>query len=334
MSTQVNKTVVGIFMVSAIALLVAAILILGSGKFFRDRPTFVMFFKGSVSGLSVGSPVVFRGVKVGEVKEIKLSFNPKDLSANIPVIVELGQASIEVEGEGRTVAVPVARQKGMVQKLVDKGIRGQLAMQSFVTGQLMISLDVYPDKPAVFVGTEKRYPEIPTIPTPLQELTRKLEKLPIEDILNKVQDSVSIIARFLNSPELVAMLRSISTGVDETRSLVRNVDRQVGPTGTSITETAQGIKKLAARIEGDIGPLIATVTKAADEAGIALKRSHTVLNNAEGVMAGESPMGYRLMKALEEFEAAARSVKTLADTLDQNPEMLIYGKKDNKEAPK
>ena len=330
MSTQVNKTVVGIFMVSAIALLVAAVLILGSGKFFKHLPKYVMFFKGSVAGLSVGSPVLFRGVKVGEVKEIKLSFNPKDLSANIPVIVELGQAKVEVQGE--TADGPIGEQKGMIQKLIDKGFRGQLGMQSFVTGQMMITLDLYPGSPAVFVGTEPKYTEIPTIPTPIQELTRKLEKLPIEDIFKETQQAMTAISKIVNSPELAAMLRSISEGVSETRILVKNVDRQIGPAGTNVNEAVREVKKLASRLEGDIGPLMATVTKAADEAGIALKRSHTVLGNAEGIMAGDSPMGYRLMKSLEEFEAAARSMRTLADTLDQHPEMLIYGKKGTKEA--
>ena len=68
--------------------------------------------------------------------------------------------------------------KELAQKMIEKGLRAQLAMQSFVTGQLMITLDFHPEKPAVLVGAEKKYPEIPTIPTPLQELTSKLEKLP------------------------------------------------------------------------------------------------------------------------------------------------------------
>lgn len=329
MSTKVNKTVIGIFMVSAVALLVAGVVILGSGKFFRERPTYVMFFDGSVQGLSVGSPVVFRGVKVGEVTDIKLAFNPKDMSVRIPVIVELGEGKVETVGYGTgTMVAPSVRlkPKEFAQKMIDKGLRAQLAMQSFVTGQLMITLDFYPNKPATLVGAEKKYPEIPTIPTPLQELTRKLEKLPIEDILNKVQDAMTGISRIVNSPETVAMLRSVSAGVDETRALVRNVDKQVGPAGQNIKEAAQEFKKLAARLENDMGPLMASITKTSDEAGVALGRS-------QAIMSGESPMGYRLMKALEEFEGAARSVRALADTLDQHPEVLLYGKK-NKEAAK
>jgi len=326
MSKPVNKTVIGIFMVSAVALLVAAVVILGSGKFLKERPRYVMFFEGSVQGLSVGSPVVFRGVRVGEVSDIKISYNPKNLAIRIPVVVELGEGRIEAEGGGKLKPDRGESDWEFAKKMIARGMRAQLSMQSFVTGQLMVTLDFYPDKPAVLVGTDKRYPEIPTIPTPLQELTRKLEKLPIEDILNKVQEAMTGITKIVSSPDTAAMLKSVSAGVDETRVLIRNVNNHVGPAGKNINDAAEQFKKLANRLENDVAPLMASLTKTSDEAGAALNRS-------QALMAGDSPMGYRLMKALDEFEAAARSVRALADTLDQHPEVLLYGKK-NKEAQK
>ena len=79
MSKQANKTLIGGFVVGAIVLVTAGILIFGSGNFFSERPVFVMFFEGSVSGLNVGAPVTFRGVKIGTVKEISLFFDRKDM---------------------------------------------------------------------------------------------------------------------------------------------------------------------------------------------------------------------------------------------------------------
>jgi paraquat-inducible protein B len=98
MSKPANKTMIGIFVVAAIGLVVVAIVLLGSGKFFKDKPKFVMYFEGSVKGLTVGSPVVFRGVKIGSVTEIGMRFNPTDLSVLIPVYTELGDADIEMVG--------------------------------------------------------------------------------------------------------------------------------------------------------------------------------------------------------------------------------------------
>jgi paraquat-inducible protein B len=99
-SKQVNKTVIGAFVVGAIALLVVALVIFGSGAFFKLRPKFVLYFDTSVKGLNVGSPVNFRGVPIGAVTDVQLQFNVKDLKLKIPVFVELYPERISViEGE-------------------------------------------------------------------------------------------------------------------------------------------------------------------------------------------------------------------------------------------
>jgi len=161
MSKPASKTMIGIFVVVAIALLVAAILILGSGKFFKDNPKFVMYFQGSVKGLSVGSPMVFRGVKVGTVTEIKMLLNPKDLSLVIPVYVEFERESLgAVPGsESSEMYKKATGTRGfLVKELIGQGLRAQLEMQSIVTGQLMVALDLHPDKPAKLVGYDPKYP--------------------------------------------------------------------------------------------------------------------------------------------------------------------------------
>ena len=75
MSKPANKTMIGLFVVGAIVLIVVAIGVLGSGKFFKRQFNYFMVFEGSVKGLNVGSPVVFRGVKVGVVSVIRMHFN-------------------------------------------------------------------------------------------------------------------------------------------------------------------------------------------------------------------------------------------------------------------
>src|SRR4030067_1266217 len=89
MGKEANKTLIGVFVVGAIALIVAAVLIFGGGKFFRKTYKVVMFFEGSIKGLNIGSPLMFHGVKIGSVTDINLILNAKDLSLQTPVIVEL-----------------------------------------------------------------------------------------------------------------------------------------------------------------------------------------------------------------------------------------------------
>ena len=151
MSKPASKTLIGVFVLGALALAVIALVIFGSGKFFERRITYVMYFDGSVKGLNIGSPVVFRGVKIGSVKDIELKADAKDFKVFIPVYVQ-------VEPQKVTVIKGAPGQGQYIEELIKKGLRAQLEMQSIVTGQLMINVDFFPDKPARFVGLDPKYP--------------------------------------------------------------------------------------------------------------------------------------------------------------------------------
>jgi len=337
MSKPVNKTIIGLFVVVALALVVAAILILGSGKFFKHNPKFVMYFQGSVKGLSVGSPVVFRGVKVGTVIDIKMLFNPKDLSIMIPVYVELEEGSLQtVKGNQSMGADSTLAHRSLhgfndfARELIKRGVRAQLEMQSIVTGQLMVSLDFYPDKPATLVGAEHRYVEIPTIQTPLQELTKRFEKLPIEEILKKVNGAMGGIEKLVNSPEIAGTIEAIRQAVDETRLLVQNLDHQVNPLSARMTDVATHLDQLATRLEGQIEPLASSVTKTSDEAKVTLRKAQATMGTIEDLAGEDSVVSYRLTKTLDELGSAARSLRQLADTIQHQPDAIIFGKKNTR----
>ena len=128
MSKMANKSVIGAFVIGAIALAVIAVVVFGSGKFLAKEQKYIMYFQGSVKGLSIGSPVVLRGVKIGEVKDI--SIRPQeDLTVSIPVIV-----TIDVDKMNPGGVVKISKPYERLQDLIKKGFRAQLQSQSFVTG--------------------------------------------------------------------------------------------------------------------------------------------------------------------------------------------------------
>src|SRR5512139_359622 len=121
MSKQANKTVIGIFVVGAIALVVIAIVVLGSGKFFKKTLKAVCYFEGSVGGLNIGAPVVFRGVRVGSVTDVILSVESTKLTFMIPVYIEIEPDKFTVNG------VRPREMKGQKLKaLIDRGLRASL----------------------------------------------------------------------------------------------------------------------------------------------------------------------------------------------------------------
>jgi|YNPNPStandDraft_1061719.scaffolds.fasta_scaffold35865_2 paraquat-inducible protein B len=343
MSRGVSRSAIGGFVLGALALIVVGVGVLGSGKLFRRSQEFVMFFEGSVSGLNEGAPVVFRGVKIGSVKDIQLVFNPRDSSFRIPVIVELEPH--RVTGVGKD--MPPQEQ---FKKLVESGLRAQLVTQSYVTGQLMISLDFLPEKPAEFKG-DSTLPEIPTVPTVMQQLARKLEDLPLEEMVNKIVKSVDGIEALINSPELRGSLGSMEKALQELAELAKNLNSQVGPLASSLKDTIREYGKLAKETDAqvlrtsnaaqdairELGRLAQEVERAVslvsmnlgrtlESADSAAEQARKSLDSIERITEENSPLVQGFTNAMEEMASAARSIRVLADYLSRHPEALLQGK--------
>jgi paraquat-inducible protein B len=347
MRKQASKTLIGGFVVGAVALAVAGVLVFGSGRFLKQTFKFVMYFEGSVKGLKVGSSVVFRGVRIGTVTDILLRYNPADMSVQIPVIVEIEPDRVEVVGGITAEPDP----KAAIGQLVERGLRARLLMPNLVTGQLTVELDFHPEKPIRLVGADTRYPEIPTIPSPLEELSKRIEEVPIEEIFKKLLAAVEGIEEIINSPEVKGIITSLNLAVEDlgglvrnidgqiaplvssiektlrdTRKLVRNIDARVTPLASTIEETVGDYGELARNVEGQIAPLASSLAEALEEVRATLEQGRKTLAATEDTIGEDSPLVYEFDNTLKEVGAAARSIRLLADYLKRHPEALIKGK--------
>jgi paraquat-inducible protein B len=352
MSKPANKTLIGLFVLGAIALVVAGVVILGSGRFLRKTQTVVCYFEGSVGGLTIGAPVVFRGVKVGSVTDILLRYDATSGTVQIPVFVEIEPHRIMRVGEKPDF-------KEILKTLIDRGLRARLEMQSIITGQLQVGADFYPDKPAKFVGADPKYPEIPTIPTPLQELAKKVEQLPIEEIVKKIASALEGIDRVVNSPNITKTVQSVSQAAEEIRGLTYHLNAKIGPVvssvettvkeaqrllrdidekattlASSVDETMKDGRTLVRNIDRQIEPLASSVQKTlvniektSYEAERVLRQAQQTLEAIEGGIGEDSLLLYELNRSIKEIKGAAKAIEELADTLERQPESLLFGKK-------
>jgi len=316
MSKTASKTLIGAFVLGAIALAVVAVMIFGSGKFFSKRPVYVMFFEGSVKGLNEGSPINFRGVKIGSVKDIELKFDAKDLAFLIPVYVEMDPAKVT----GFKSNIGSAE---VWEELIQKGLRAQLELQSFVTGQLMINVDFFPGKPARYIGMDKRYREIPTVPSPLDELLKTAEQLPLKELFDKLLKSIEGIEKVANSPQIGSSLESLSEGLKESRKILAKIDREIGPTMANLKETSDSIKAFADKSQN----VPATLEKTLATAQSSLKQAERTFVSVQKLASDNSVIVYQIDNALDEVAKASRSVRSLSDYIYRHPESLIKGKR-------
>lgn len=326
MSKKANKSLIGAFVLGAIVLVVAGVVIFGSGRLFKKTHKYVMFFEGSVKGLNVGSPVTFRGVKIGQVTDIKVDFYGKSLSVLIPVYIEIDPASAVLASGG----VPSGQ---YLRPMIKKGLRAQLQLQSFVTGQLVVNLDFYPNKPARFVGAEKRYPEIPTIPTPLEELTSTIQGLKLDQTVRRIESAVEGIDRMVNSPQLKESIVSLNKVLISVDTLVRDTDSRLIPVTSSIKETSdaargafiQAQKTLAMR-EGPPAEVARGIRDTLESARLTLEETRKAVAGVRRAADRNANIGYDLSRTLEEISSLSRSLRSLTDYLDRHPEALIRGK--------
>ena len=327
-------------------LIVAGVLILGSGKFLKDKIQFVLFFKGSLQGLSVGNAVLFQGVKIGSVKSITIEANAKDQSVSIPVIIEIDPTLIKMVHEKTKLDI-----KDSLPELIDRGFRAQLTMGSLVTSQLMIGLGFYPNTPVRMAGTETEYPEIPTIPSPFERITDVMQRLPVQDIINKLLSAFGAIEALIKSPDIPDALHALKQTLEDARKLVKNLDSRIEPLTLSINETAAAYKKLAQDVDDHVDPLASRMDSTIEEtrklvqnvdgrsenlarsmettlkkAQETLDHGRKTLDTAKETIGKDSPLTYQLDQTLKEISTMARSIRSLADYLERHPDALLYGK--------
>ncbi len=331
MSAKANKTLIGAFVLGALALAVGAVVALGSGMFFTKKYKCIMFFPNSVSGLEVGAPVVFRGVPIGSVTEISIEADASRLHFYIPVVVEILDGKITLASDrqakkGETLLQ--ARKESaddLLPQLINKGLRAQLVTQSFVTGQLAVSLDLMPDTPVRLVG-ESTLPEIPTVPSTFEKLTETIKQLPLQELVDRLIGAVTGIEKLVNSPELASMPGKIDSALNTGNDLLREIKTKVAPLAQNLDEAVQNYSDLAKHLDRRTEGLSASAKAALDSFDVTLKDGRTAIGNFQKIVSSNSPTVTDLNRALAEIANAARSIRELSSYLERHPEALIQGK--------
>jgi paraquat-inducible protein B len=160
----------------------------------RDPQTYVMVFKESVRGLSVGAPVEFRGIAIGEVTDIQARFDRETYTFSVPVTVKVDPERFGVEMLGdkqMSAGERLAMHRTIMENMVKRGLRTQLRTGSLVSGSLFISADLFPESAPATLDWSKSPAELPTIPGKLESLqnslegiVKKLDQLQLQQLLD------------------------------------------------------------------------------------------------------------------------------------------------------
>ncbi|WP_269538616.1 MlaD family protein [Cerasicoccus fimbriatus] len=334
MSKKANPALIGGFVVTAIVLAVAAIVVFGSGNFFKQQAEFVLYFDDSVNGLAIGAPVKFKGVPIGQVKDILIRFNQKEDSDSIPVIID-----IDVSRLRTSLGVDVdLGNPDILKEQIDQGLRGSLQQASFVTGLLFVELNyVNPAPPPVFrqqPGLENEYLEIPTLQSGLTEIIKKvssmvnqISQIDFRGLGIKLNDTLAKLDRGIGQVDFKGISDQTKATLKSIEELAENKDLKKA--FASLDKTLTDMQTLINNLDGDMSELVKDIRVTLDSARKTLNDISVLANDADSMLAPDSQLRYEINAALSEFGGAMRSLRVLLDYLEQNPSSILTGKQEN-----
>lgn len=318
MSKRVSPTTIGAFVVASLAILVTAVMVVGSGQLFKQPLLFVCMFQGDLNGLKIGAPVKFRGVQIGSVADIKITLSPDEgrlkqdaVGMWLPVIVEIEKSQITSRG-GTGWALT---QEGFDQA-VKRGMRAQLNVESILTGLLYIDLDLHPDSPLnLELEPGGRYREIPTIPTTLESVQKqatqafaKFQQIDFKALAVSITEAANSIKSLTNSPTVRATLESLKE------------------TTAHLDQTVVAMRNTLDNVNEHIDPLVASLQKNSAEVNATLVQTRSALVEVQAALDPDSPVMAHLSQTLDQLDDTSRSIGSFTDYLQHNPSALVRGK--------
>jgi phospholipid/cholesterol/gamma-HCH transport system substrate-binding protein len=335
--SRANPTVIGAFVVGAIALIVIGLLVFGGASWFAKRNTYIAYFPGSVKGLRVGAPVDFRGVNIGDVTDIRVVFDPKDVSARIPVVMQFDPSRIDVVGMVRT-----GSNEELVGRMIQSGFRAQLQSQSFLTGLLFVNLDFEPNTPVRLVGGHQPYPELPTIPSGLEQLQTTAGDIAAQlpgliDKLNGILEGVgtNLQATSGDFRQIVGDVASLGNRLHERTPaydrLVDNVDTATG----NVSQLAATVNQTLKANQDAIGPLIKNWTATAGSVQRMADQINAVITENRAGLRDFTQNGlYEYSGLAQDAQRMVDQVTRATEEFQRDPARFLFGDRAQGVSPK
>ena len=320
MSEKPHTVAIGAFVIGALLIAITIVIFaLGSG-FGQQREKTVMVFDGSVKGLVIGAPVTLRGVQIGQVTNLELMLDSDTIELIMVVEAEISEKNIRRLG---------SNPDDVTDELIARGLRAQLKTQSLLTGLLYIQLDFHPDKPPVFVELQTDHVQIPTIPTELEMLTQKLDELDLAKLAENVEGTINGLNSFMSNKDFQALPANLQSTLAAVTQLTEELRTQVAATGPKLDTVLDDVAETVAGANKELPKFSAMAQKNLDVLNKAIKGFEQTIANINSMVEPGSATTYQLNKALKDLGMAGEAIKQLANTINEQPESLLRGKREN-----
>ena len=335
MSRSANPVTVGAFVLGILVLAFLLVLFFTGGHWFSKRDRYTLVYDTSIKGLNVGAPVTLKGVKIGEVTDIKARMYNSSLAVFNNVTIEIDPNMLQREDVNES-------GKALMDDMIKRGLCAQLRLQSLLTGLLYVDVDFHPEKQRQRKDVPTEYTQIPTTPTDLEQLTHDLEAIDINKLGDNLQQIVTGINNFVNDRSLQktmtninGMLDSVHASADAVKESANRITTVLVPlarnSDTAVTQVNRVLPELTTKLDATMTSLQQTATSLQQTAASMQQAAASIRktsDNAAYLTSEDSPLLYRIENAAGSVDAAARQLQHLSDTLERQPEALLYGKQE------
>ncbi|PID43164.1 MAG: hypothetical protein CSA52_00590 [Gammaproteobacteria bacterium] len=330
MSHKVNARAIGAFTILAIVLLVAGIFTFGSGDWFRAEYDVEMVFTGSVKGLTTGSPITFRGVRIGEVKEVNLDIAEDGKDIIIRVVGALAQGE-DTRFANRRILYE------FLDGQIKKGLRAQLVPQSIVTGRLQIQLEYFPLQKGYLLPDDNDNLNFPTVPTDfevvsetLKSVVKQIDGIPLVAITEHLDSAIRNFNEAVSSDKIDRSLTELNASLVQLNRLLTGINgerehffEQYYQTSAAFQKMAKNVTRASQRGER----LMKQTKRALDDLDGVIGQAESTLKTFEQLVEPGSDVRVRVIRTLESMERSAEQFRQLGETIERNPESVLTGKK-------
>ncbi len=325
MSTKASATAIGAFVVGMLVLSLGAAIFFGGALFGSRLGQFgaAVIFTGSVKGLSVGAPVTLRGVKVGEVTDLRVSYDTRHGQFVIPVTIALDRSELGLAKD--------AAGSANLRALVDRGLRAQLKTQSLLTGLLYVDLDFLPETAPRYVDFETAEPQIPTAPTELEAILQRVSEIDLQSFVQNADRVLRGLAELLADPQTQQVPANLNATLLEMRTLVATTDRELAALGERLDTLSIAADDTLAELRTQLAHTGAGIDASLKTLDATLASVRSASEQASYTLSGDSPLIHELTRSSADLGRAARALQSLGDTLTREPESLLRGRRDGSE---
>jgi paraquat-inducible protein B len=316
-----KQTTVGLFVLGGAILAAGAILLFGKFHFGSTSQPYAVVFQDSISGLSVGSSVNFRGVRVGSVTRIELEFEPKTHIAYIPVTVRMYLDNVHLSKQDRD--------DGVLENLVARGLRAEINQVSFVTGQSEIDLDFDSSSPAIFHPDITKFSEIPTKVSALERVKQQITQLPLRELADNANATMRIVQKLASSlaDDLPGLIASLKTTSDHSQVAVDEAAQAIADLRARLDTTLDSLNRLAASSDKQVTLRGADLHVVLAQAALTVTKARALLDNMQSLTSTHAGARLDIEASLRDLAAAAAALRGFASDVERNPQLLLTGRR-------